>query len=77
MSLSNTMNTFKGLHGFLNFEKSIFITVFYIIVHVKYIFPEFQVYRSKILGDIFAIHSHLDPYESPFVLNAFFSKLYY
>ena len=39
----------KGLHGFRNFEKSIFFIIFYITVqHVMNIFPNFQVNRNKI-----------------------------
>ena len=56
----------------------IFFRIFYIMVqHVKNIFPKFQINGSKILGEIFEIFSYSDSYGSPFVLNAFFSKLYF
>ena len=41
----------KGLHGFRNFKQSFFFSIFYIIVHVKNIFPKFQVYQSQILRE--------------------------
>ena len=56
--------------------------IFYIIVQsVKNIFPKFRVNRSKILGErereTLKISSHSDAYRSPFILKAFFSKLYF
>ena len=43
---------FKWLHGFWNFEKSVFFIILYIIVqNVTNIFPKFQVNRNKILGE--------------------------
>ena len=76
----------KGIHGFWNFEKSIFFIIFYIIVqHVKNIFAKFQVNRSKVLRERFLKSppfrlvslSFSNPYGLPFVSNAFFAKLYF
>ena len=45
------VSNIKGLLGSWNIDKSICFIIFYIIVHVKNIFPKFQVNHSKILEE--------------------------
>ena len=59
----------KGLHEFWNWKIDFSNNFLY---NVSRIFSQFQVNRSKI-----EIPSHSDPYGPLFVLNAFFSKVFF